>query len=80
MICSITSSGLLMPPDQNESQMRSILLLSSPVITEATLVTSGGSRAGIGAVGGSREPWDMRGAGDQLSVESASPSTDAAAA
>jgi hypothetical protein len=33
------SSGLLMPPDQNESQMRSILLFSSPVITDGTLVT-----------------------------------------
>jgi integrase len=33
VICSITSSGLLMPPDQKASQTRSILLLSSPVIT-----------------------------------------------
>ena len=32
MICSITSSGLEMPPDQKASQMRSIWLLMSPVI------------------------------------------------
>jgi len=32
VICSMTSSGLEMPPDQNASQMRSILLFSSPVI------------------------------------------------
>ena len=31
MICSITSSGLAIPPAQNASQMRSILFLSSPV-------------------------------------------------
>ena len=30
-----------MPPDQKESQTRSILLLSSPVITGFTLVTAG---------------------------------------
>src|SRR4051794_16579695 len=35
----MTSSGLLMPPDQKASQTRSILLFSSPVITGATLVT-----------------------------------------
>lgn len=33
MICSITSSGLEIPPDQNESHTRSILLFNSPVIT-----------------------------------------------
>lgn len=35
MICSITSSGFAIPPDQNASQTRSILLFSSPVITPA---------------------------------------------
>ena len=32
MICSMTSSGLEMPPDQKASQMRSIWFLISPVI------------------------------------------------
>jgi len=40
VICSITSSGLLMPPDQNAFQTPSILLFSSPVITALTIVTA----------------------------------------
>lgn len=32
VICSMTSIGLLMPPDQKASQTRSTLLFKSPVI------------------------------------------------
>src|SRR5690242_9215846 len=45
----MTSSGLLMPPDQKASQTRSILLFSSPVITDETLLT------------GSTPDWDIVG-------------------
>lgn len=37
VICSITSSGLEMPPFQNESQILSTLLLISPVISRDSL-------------------------------------------
>lgn len=36
----MTSSGLELPPDQNESYTRSILLMRSPVITGVRLVVA----------------------------------------
>jgi hypothetical protein len=46
VICSITSSGLEMPPDQNESQMRSIWFVMSPVIMTVGALRAPGSVKG----------------------------------
>lgn len=55
MICSITSSGLLMPSDQHAFQTPSILLFNSPVITALTNLTAAGyTRQRLSAMVGSR--------------------------
>ena len=48
MICSITSSGFAMPPDQKASQIRSTFAFSSPVIT-ASKGTGSGEGDAVGA-------------------------------
>src|SRR3954452_24480649 len=44
-----------MPPDQNESQMRSTLLLKSPVITDANSSQARRLRSSMSTVGGRRD-------------------------
>jgi hypothetical protein len=62
VICSITSSGFAMPPDQKASQFRSIFAFSSPVIT-ASNGTGGADRGGQRTSGGPHTPMrnDARG-------------------
>lgn len=59
MICSITSSGLLMPPDQNAFQTPSILLFNSPVITALTIVTAADATEAGAIDAGQRLPSDL---------------------
>ena len=51
VICSITSSGLAIPPDQNESQMRSICDFNSPVIIYISMLGPTRRRLGPEIVG-----------------------------
>lgn len=44
VICSMTSSGFVMPPDQKASQIRSIFAFSSPVITASKRIEERGGR------------------------------------
>ena len=75
MIRSITSSGLMIPLDQKVSQTPSILLLSTPVITLAILVTDACTRVEISNLllpGGSKATGQMSGVPDSFQWSSAS--------
>jgi hypothetical protein len=50
VICSITSSGLEIPPDQKASQMRSIWFLISPVSIGRQFTSGVGPAAGLVAI------------------------------
>jgi hypothetical protein len=68
VICSITSSGLAIPPAQNAFQTASILLRMSPVIMVgphgATWIVSGSLRFAAGEISRFREPLAAAGKAD----------------